>query len=207
MKSSVAHESLTIGNEKLPIESRAADNTTVFGFWMFLMTDFVLFASLFAVYAVLRGNTFGGPAGKDIFNAPYILTETILLLSSSFTCGLALLSAHKNSKRFVVFWLGVTALLGASFVAMELSEFGRLVAGGVGWQTSGFLSSYFTLVGTHGLHVALGVVWMIVLTTSIVMRGLTRGNLRKLMLMSLFWHFLDIVWIFIFTIVYMMGIN
>jgi len=103
--------------------------------------------------------------------------------------------------------LGVTALLGASFVSMELSEFGRLIAGGAGWTTSGFLSSYFTLVGTHGLHVALGVVWMIILATSIVVRGLTRSNLRKLMLFSLFWHFLDIVWIFIFSIVYMMGIN
>jgi cytochrome o ubiquinol oxidase subunit 3 len=207
MKGSIAHESLIIGNEKLSVEARAADNTTVFGFWMFLMTDFVLFASLFAVYAVLRGNAFGGPTGANIFNAPYILTETILLLSSSFTCGLAMLSAHKGGKWHVVTMLGVTALLGALFVSMELSEFGRLIAHGAGWTTSGFFSSYFTLVGTHGLHVAFGIIWMIILATSIVIRGLTRANLRKLMLMSLFWHFLDIVWIFIFTIVYMMGIN
>jgi len=190
----------------LPAEEISADSAVVFGFWTYLMTDFVLFASLFAVYAVFRGNTFGGPAGSDIFNLPFVLAETLLLLTSSFTCGLSLLAARAGSVRGVLFGLLMTALLGASFVAMEFSEFGKLIAQGHGPQMSGFLSSYFTLVGTHGLHVTLGLVWMVVLMLAIAARGLTRSNMRKLMLLSLFWHFLDVVWIFIFTIVYLMGI-
>ncbi len=197
------HSDIAIGI--LPAENRAADSTTLFGFWMYLMTDFVLFASLFAVYAVLRGNNFGGPVGSQIFDLPYVLVETLLLLTSSFTCGLSLLAAHYGKKRYVLLALGVTALLGASFVAMEASEFSRLIAAGNGPQLSGFLSSYFTLVGTHGLHVTVGLLWMIVLGYSIVLRGLTRPNMRKLLLLTLFWHFLDIIWIFIFTIVYLMG--
>jgi len=191
----------------LTVEARRTDTTSIFGFWIYLMTDFVLFASLFAVYAVLRGNTFGGPAGNDMFNAPYVLLETIVLLSSSFTCGLALLAAHRDSMRETLTWLTATGLLGAWFVGMELVEFSKLIALGDSWQRSGFLSSFFTLVGTHGLHVTLGLVWMFALGIAIVVRGLTRSNVRKLMLFSLFWHFLDIVWIFIFTFVYLMGIN
>ena len=194
------------GQTILTPEERAADSTTLFGFWMYLMTDFVLFASLFAVYAVLHGNTFGGPSSKDIFNLPFVLIETMILLSSSFTCGLAMISAHYGKKTAVSFWLAVTALLGLSFVVMEFSEFSRLFVQGNGWQASGFLSSYFTLVGTHGAHVTLGLVWMAMLMYAIHKRGLTRGNMRKLVLLSMFWHFLDIIWIFIFTIVYLMGV-
>lgn len=200
-------ETMIIGHERLAVEERAADNTTVFGFWMYLMTDFVLFASLFAVYAVLRGNTFGGPSGAQLFSPSFVLIETILLLTSSFTCGLAMLAAHKGSKRYVLLALGLTAILGASFVMMEVSEFGRLIAAGSSPQLSAFLSSYFTLVGTHGLHVTIGLIWMLALMISIAVRGLSRSNLRKLMLLTLFWHFLDIIWIFIFTIVYLIGIN
>jgi cytochrome o ubiquinol oxidase subunit 3 len=187
-------------------EERAADSTTVFGFWMYLMTDFVLFASLFAVYAVLRVNTFGGPSGNQIFSSPYVLIETLFLLTSSFTCGLSLLAARKGSKSQVLFWLGVTVILGALFVGMEFSEFGHLIAEGYGPQRSGFLSSYFTLVGTHGLHVTLGLLWMIVLMIAIARKGLSRFNMRKLMMLATFWHFLELVWIFIFVIVYLMGI-
>ena len=194
-----------IKREGLPHEERAADSTTVFGFWMYLMTDFVLFASLFAVYAVLRANTFGGVSGAQIFSLPFVLKETLLLLTSSFTCGLSLLAARSGSNRQVVFWLSVTAILGACFVALEFSEFINLFAAGNGPQGSAFLSSYFTLVGTHGLHVTLGLIWMLVLIGAIARRGLTRSNMRKLMLLSMFWHFLDIIWIFIFTIVYLMG--
>jgi cytochrome o ubiquinol oxidase subunit 3 len=185
-------------------EARKKDATTIFGFWMYLMTDFVLFACLFSVYAVLRANTVGGLSDSQVFSAPYVLIETLVLLTSSFTCGLALISARANSKARVIFWLIVSALLGAIFVTMEFSEFHGLVAAGNSWSESGFLSSYFALVGTHGLHIIIGLAWAIALIVAIAARGLTRGNMRKLMLWSMFWHFLDIVWIFIFTIVYLL---
>ncbi len=187
-------------------ESHTKDATTVFGFWMYLMTDFVLFASLFAVYAVLHDNTAFGLGSAQLFNGPFVLTETLILLTSSFTCGLMLLGARAGKKGWVIFWLIVIALLGTTFVVMEFSEFAKLIASGNGPQASGFLSSYFALVGTHGLHIVIGLLWVVALIISIVSRGLTRSNMRKLILWSMFWHFLDIVWIFIFTIVYLMGI-
>ena len=192
-------------HEILTIDEREGDSSVVFGFWMYLMTDFVLFATLFAVYAVLRGNTFGGPSGAQLFDLPYVLIETILLLTSSFTCGLALLAARAGSVRFVITALCTTAILGGTFLMMELSEFAHLIVVGNAPQTSGFLSSYFTLVGTHGFHITVGLMWILALVAAIIFKGLTRANMRKLMLFSLFWHFLDIIWIFIFTIVYLMG--
>jgi cytochrome o ubiquinol oxidase subunit 3 len=185
---------------------RSHDSKTLFGFWAYLMTDFVLFAGLFSVYAVLRTNTFGGPSGSDIFSAPFVLTETLILLASSFTCGLSLLAARANKKWYVLAALAITAILGATFLTLELSEFSRLIANGQGPQVSGFLSSYFVLVGTHGLHIALGLLWVLSLIVAIIYKGLTRSTMRKLLLWSMFWHFLDIVWIFIFTIVYLLGI-
>jgi len=182
-----------------------ADSKTIFGFWVYIMTDCVLFASLFATYAVLHKNTFGGPAGAEIFKMPYVLMETIALLTSSFTCGLAMLSLRRNNKKKVLFWFGVTFILGLVFLVMELTEFRHLVVTGDSWRRSGFLSSYFTLVGTHGLHITVGLLWMLVMVSKVVSGGLTRGNIRRLTLLSLFWHFLDIIWIFIFTIVYLMG--
>lgn len=182
------------------------DTTTLFGFWVYLMTDLVLFASLFAVYATLHANTFGGVGGKDIFSAPFVLIETVILLASSFAAGLALLAAKAGKKWLVLFLLLCTAVLGATFVTMELTEFAGLIAAGHGPQQSGFLSAYFTLVGTHGLHVTVGLLWLIALMIAIARAGLTQPNMRKLLLFSLFWHFLDIVWIFIFTLVYLFGI-
>ena len=181
------------------------DTKTAFGFWVYIMTDCILFAGLFAAYAVLRGNTFCGPAGKDIFSLPFVLAETLILLTSSFTCGLSVLAARAGKKGQVIGWLIVTFLLGASFLAMELTEFSGLIADGNGPQRSGFLSSFFTLVGTHGLHITAGLIWIAVLLFFIAKRGLTPGMQRKLTLFSMFWHFLDIVWIFIFTIVYLYG--
>ena len=183
------------------------DSNTLFGFWVYLMTDFVLFASLFAVYAVLRTNTFGGPSGAEIFNGPFVLVETFILLTSSFTAGLSLLAARDGKKGRVLFWLAVSALLGLSFVSLEFSEFAKLIAAGNGPQLSGFLSSYFTLVGTHGIHIIVGLLWVIALSIAIVRNGLTRANMRKLILWSTFWHFLDLVWIFIFTIVYLLSLR
>jgi len=180
-------------------------DTTIFGFWVYLMTDCILFASLFATYAVLHANTFGGPSAQTLFSLPYVLTETLILLTSSFTCGLGILSAQRRHVNKVLFWFGVTFLLGLAFLGLELSEFGRFVQAGDSWQRSGFLSAFFTLVGTHGLHITVGLLWMAVLMAKIWSGGLTRGNVRKLTLLSLFWHFLDFIWIFIFTIVYLMG--
>lgn len=181
------------------------DSTVLFGFWMYLMSDFLLFAGLFATYAVLRNNTFGGPSGSQIFDLHYVLIETVILLTSSFTCGLAMLAARKGHAKRVRLWLVSTAILGISFLTLEFSEFSRLIAAGNGPQRSGFLSSYFTLVGVHGLHVLVGIIWMLALMISIAVRGLTRANMRKLATWSLFWHFLEIIWIFIFVIVYLMG--
>jgi len=187
-------------------EELAADSKSVFGFFTYLMTDLVLFAALFATYAVLHSGVFGGPESEQIFNAPFALLETVILLASSFSCGMSLLAARRGSSRGVLTSLALTFILGGTFVVLELSEFARLAANGAGPGVSAFLSSYFTLVGTHGLHVAIGLVWMAALCVSIYARGLTRGNMRKLALLSLFWHFLDIIWIFIFTIVYLAGI-
>ena len=181
------------------------DSKTQLGFWIYLMTDCVLFASLFAVYAVLHTNTAGGPSGHYLFSLPYVLVETLILLTSSFTAGMGALAAARGAKNQVLAWFSVTFVLGASFLTLELSEFSRLVHDGNSWQRSGFLSSFFTLVGTHGLHITVGLVWMAVLLVQVMRRGLASGTVRRLTLLSLFWHFLDIIWIFIFTIVYLRG--
>jgi cytochrome o ubiquinol oxidase subunit 3 len=184
-------------------EHHEEDAKTVFGFWIYIMTDCLLFASLFATYAVMHGNTFGGPGAKELFSLPYALLETMILLTSSFTAGLGMLFAHANKKELTIVWFAVTLLLGLSFIGLELSEFGKLAAEGHDWTKSGFLSAFFTLVGTHGLHVLSGSIWMLLLIAQIAMKGLTRTNLRRLACLSLFWHFLDIVWIFIFSFVYL----
>ena len=187
-------------------KQHAADtNKTVFGFWVYLMTDCVLFATLFATYAVIRNNTAGGPDGKELFSMPFVLTETLILLTSSLTVGLALLAAHKKQKSVVIGWLIVTFALGAAFLGMELHEFNNLVQEGHSWRESGFLSAFFTLVGTHGLHIFTGLLWMSILMIQTIKKGFTVGTMKRLTLLSLFWHFLDIVWVFIFTIVYLLG--
>lgn len=188
-------------------ERQEADSKSIFGFWVYIMTDCVLFASLFATYAVLRNNTFGGPSGHELFSAPYVLAETLVLLTSSFTCGLGILAARQKSKALTQLWLAITFLLGLTFLLLELHEFRDLVIHGNSWRRSGFLSAFFTLVGTHGLHITAGLIWMTTLGARIWNRGLTHKNVRQLTMLSMFWHFLDIVWIFIFTIVYMMGIS
>lgn len=187
-------------------EAETADAKSLFGFWVYIMTDCVLFATLFATYAVLHNNTAGGASGKELFSLPFVLAETLILLTSSFTCGLGMLAAHRQDRRQVIIWFGITFLLGIAFLSLELSEFSKLVEEGNSWRASGFLSAFFTLVGTHGLHITTGLIWMIVLMAQILRRGLDRASIRQLTMLSLFWHFLDIVWIFIFTIVYLMGV-
>lgn len=184
----------------------AATSKLTFGFWVYLMTDCVLFASLFAAYAVLQHSTAGGPSGKELFSLPFVFTETLILLTSSYTTGLGMLAVHQLDKRRVMMWFSLTFLLGIAFLTMELSEFSKLAADGTGWQRSAFLSAFFTLVGTHGLHIATGLLWMSVLGVQLIRRGLTQGLVSRLTLLSLFWHFLDLIWIFIFTIVYLMGV-
>jgi len=175
---------------------------TILGFWVYLMTDCILFATLFAAYGVLHNNTYGGPPARELFSLPVALAETLILLTSSFTCGIAMLAPTKNK---VTTWFGITFLLGIAFLTLEINEFTHLVHDGNSWQRSGFLSSFFTLVGTHGLHIATGLLWMIILIIPVWRHGLTAVSLKRLTCLRLFWHFLDVVWIFIFTLVYLMG--
>jgi len=178
---------------------------TTLGFWVYLMTDCVLFACLFATYAVLRNGTAGGPTGASIFDLNFILVETILLLTSSLTTGLALVALKSKQKKLLWASLGLTFVLGASFLAMELYEFGQLLHEGYGPQASAFLTAYFTLVGTHGFHIAIGLLWLLVMVYFLYKRGVTKGFEKRLTMFALFWHFLDVIWIFIFTLVYLLG--
>lgn len=178
---------------------------TVFGFWVYLMTDCILFSSLFATYAVLHNSTYGGPSSSELFSLPFALTETLILLTSSFTCGLARLAAHHHQTKRVIGWYIVTILLGIAFLSMELHEFHNLWHEGNSWQRSAFLSSFFTLVATHGAHITIGLLWMIILLFQIGSKGIISLTTKRLTCLTLFWHFLDVVWIFIFTIVYLMG--
>jgi cytochrome o ubiquinol oxidase subunit 3 len=182
-----------------------ADDRAMFGFWVYLMTDLLMFAVLFAVYAVLHGNTMGGPAGRDLFSPPLALTETLLLLTSSFTCGLGMIAARMGNIKQVLVWFGVTFLLGLSFLGIELYEFSEFVHEGHTLSSNAFFSSFFALVGTHGLHITSGLLWMGITLFFAWKRGLNVHIVRKLGLLSLFWHFLDVVWIFIFTVVYLMA--
>lgn len=184
----------------------AREEKTQLGFWIYLMTDCILFGSVFATYIVLKGGTNGGPSGADLFSLPFVMAETVILLTSSLTCGLALLLARHQRTRGAVALLVATMLLGVSFLAMELVEFSHLVSDGHDWQASAFLSAFFTLVGMHGAHIAVGLIWLLSLTIRIVWQGAGGNTLRRLSLGAMFWHFLDIVWIFIFTIVYFMGV-
>jgi cytochrome o ubiquinol oxidase subunit 3 len=177
-----------------------------FGFWIFLITDVIMFATLFATYVVLRNNTAGGPTAAELFQLPIIIASTFILLTSSFTSGLALLAMQRGALKQLIAWLAVTALLGAAFIGLEVTEFIHMVHEGATLQTSAFLSAFYTLVGAHGLHVTIGLVWMIALMLQLHRRGITPVTERKVNVISLYWHFLDVVWIFVFTVVYLMGV-
>jgi cytochrome o ubiquinol oxidase subunit 3 len=191
---------------KEAIALKQAEAKTLFGFWTYLMTDCILFATLFATFAVLRNNTFGGPGGQELFNLPFVLAETLILLTSSFTCGLGIVYAERKIKKISLILFGITFLLGASFLTLELNEFHKLVVEGNSWRRSGFLSAFFTLVGTHGAHISAGLIWMLTMMFRVYQNGLNATNVKRLKMLSMFWHFLDIVWIFIFSIVYLMGV-
>ncbi|HTG68477.1 MAG TPA: cytochrome o ubiquinol oxidase subunit III [Candidatus Udaeobacter sp.] len=182
------------------------ESLKMFGFWLFLITDVILFGTLFATYVVLRLNTDGGPTGAELLEMNGIIISTFLLLTSSFTSGVAVLEMNKGNKRGLILWLAITALLGASFVFLEVNEFMHLVHEGATIGTSAYWSAFYVLVGTHGLHVSVGLVWMTALIFQLSRRGITPVTKRKVSIISLYWHFLDVVWIFVFTIVYLMGV-
>ncbi|WP_248924116.1 cytochrome o ubiquinol oxidase subunit III [Paenibacillus hamazuiensis] len=199
MHSNAAHEAGHDGHHDL-------EELRKFGFWIFLITDCILFSALFATYLVLKDSTAGGPTGKEIFEMPGVIAETFILLTSSFTSGLAVLAMNAGSRKGLMGWLAVTVLLGACFIGLEITEFVKLVEEGHNISSSAFLSAFFTLVGTHGLHVTLGLFWITALIIQLSRHGITPVTQRKVHITSLYWHFLDAVWIFVFTIVYLMGV-
>ncbi|GAA5644805.1 cytochrome o ubiquinol oxidase subunit III [Vibrio proteolyticus] len=178
----------------------------LFGFWIYLMSDCILFATLFATYAVLAGATANGPDGKEIFELPFVFVETMLLLLSSITFGFGMIAMKRKDLSSMKLWLAVTFLFGLGFIGMEIYEFHHLIEEGFGPQSSAFLSAFFTLVGTHGLHVSFGLIWLAVCYHQLSTKGLNEMMETRFQCLSLFWHFLDIVWICVFTIVYLVGV-
>jgi cytochrome o ubiquinol oxidase subunit 3 len=177
-----------------------------YGFWIFILSDVVMFAGLFAAYAVLAGNTAGGPTGAQLFNLRNVFIETMCLLLSSYTCGLGALSAERRQPARFFLFAALTFVLGAAFLFIECTEFTGMVARGAGPARSAFLSSFFTLVGTHGAHVTSGLIWLVYLVAQVMAKGLRAAVLRRLLCWSLFWHALDIVWVGVLTLVYLMGV-
>jgi len=176
-----------------------------YGFWIFILSDIVMFSALFAAYAVLSGNTAGGPTGRQLFNLHNVFIETACLLFSSYTCGLGMLSAERREPGHFLIFAALTFILGAAFLLIEISEFRGMVMAGAGPSRSAFLSSFFTLVGMHGAHVTAGLVWLAYMVAQLLAKGLRPAVLRRLVCFSLFWHALDIVWIGVMTLVYLMG--
>lgn len=189
-----------------PLEYQDANQSLkILGFWLFLATDMLLFGCLFATYLVVRTHTDGGPTAHQIFDVPGFTLETFFLLTSSFTGGLSTLAMRNGNKKQLMTWLVVTILLGLAFIGLEVKEFVGDVAVGATMQRSAFLSAFFTLVGTHGSHVSLGLIWMFLTLIQVARRGITPITARKVFVVNLYWHFLDVVWVFIFTVVYLSG--
>jgi cytochrome o ubiquinol oxidase subunit III len=199
----VSHEAQPSIGEAGPATKRVVVG---YGFWIFLLSDIIMFAAIFAAYAVLAHATAGGPSGMQLFSQRSVAIETGCLLASSYTCGL--MSLAIGSRRYAGTYLAalVTFVLGASFLALEVREFAGMIAIGAGPQRSAFLSSFFTLVGCHGLHVTVGLVWLVVMMAQVAIKGLSATVERRLLCFSLFWHALDIVWVWLFTVVYLMGV-
>ena len=181
-------------------------SSTMLGFWMYLMSDCLIFAMLFATYGVLGTSYAGGPGPKELFELPLVALNTAMLLFSSITYGFAMLSADAKKQGATLGWLGITGVFGLCFLGIELYEFSNLIAEGAGPWRSSFLSSFFTLVGTHGLHVTFGIIWLVTLMVQVSRKGLIDANMRRLQCLSLFWHFLDVIWIGVFTFVYLLGV-
>ncbi|KRB51399.1 cytochrome o ubiquinol oxidase subunit III [Rhizobium sp. Root708] len=187
-------------------EEHHPEGSTMLGFWLYLMSDCLIFAVLFATYAVLGRNYAAGPSPADLFDLPLVAINTSMLLLSSITYGFAMLQMERKEKGATLFWLAITGVFGLVFLGLELYEFAHLIHEGAGPTRSAFLSCFFTLVGTHGLHVTFGIIWLITLMVQVSMHGLNPENRRRLMCLSMFWHFLDVVWIGVFSFVYLMGV-
>jgi cytochrome o ubiquinol oxidase subunit III len=190
----------------VPLSERGPAPTRVvagFGFWLFLLSDIIIFAALFAAYAVLSGETAGGPSGVELFDHKHVFIETLCLLASSVTCGFGNLAVQRAEAPSMYFWMTLTFLLGGTFLALELGEFRDMLAQGAGPSHSAFLSAFFTLVGTHGLHVTIGLCWLIVMLLQVATLGFRPMVARRFFCFGLFWHALDIVWVGVFTIVYL----
>ncbi|MFD1675179.1 cytochrome aa3 quinol oxidase subunit III [Alicyclobacillus fodiniaquatilis] len=201
-----AHDGHHVVDPSLPKEYQIEESSLrIAGFWVFLGSDLVLFSCLFATYVVMHGRTAGGPTSAQLFDIPGFTIETIALLFSSFTCGLATYEMRRGNKKAMLSWLIVTVLLGLVFIGFEVQEFVKDASGGARMQTSGFLSAFYTLVGTHGCHVSVGILWMTSLIIQVARRGITAVTARKVFIVGIYWHFLDAVWIFIFTVVYLTG--
>ncbi|MBA8820170.1 cytochrome o ubiquinol oxidase subunit III [Ochrobactrum sp. GPK 3] len=187
-------------------EDHHPENSTMLGFWLYLMSDCLIFAVLFATYGVLGRNYAAGPSPADLFDLSLVAINTAMLLLSSITYGFAMLQMQRDDKTATLFWLGITGIFGALFLAIEIYEFSHLIREGAGPGRSAFLSSFFTLVGTHGLHVTFGIIWLITLMLQVMRHGLIVENRRRLMCLSMFWHFLDVIWIGVFSFVYLLGV-
>ena len=187
-------------------EEPHVENGTALGFWLYLMSDCLIFAALFATFGVLGRNYAAGPTGKELFDLSLVAINTAFLLLSSITFGFAMLQKQKKNVSGTLTWLAITGVLGLCFLGVELYEFHHLIHQGATPQRSAFLSSFFTLVGTHGLHVTFGLIWLVTLMVQISKHGLIEANVRRINCLSMFWHFLDVVWIGVFTFVYLMGV-
>ena len=201
-----AAEHTLVSSIGVPLSQRGPAPTRVvagFGFWLFLLSDIVIFGALFAAYSVLSGETAGGPSGVDLFDHKHVFIETLCLLASSVTCGFGTLAVQRAEAPSVYFWMALTFLLGGTFLALELGEFRDMLARGAGPSHSAFLSAFFTLVGTHGLHVTIGLCWLVMMLMQVATLGFRPMVARRFFCFGLFWHALDIVWVGVFTIVYL----
>lgn len=180
---------------------------TIFGFWVYLLTDFVMFGALFATYIVLKNGTYGGPSARELFNQTLALWQSVVLLLSCVTIGLAITAVHCRHKRLATFFFIITFVLGLVFMGIEWHELSRFIREGNSWKRSAFLSAFFTVIGTHAVHVILGLLWMIVLVIPLWITGVTTTVIRRLTCLKIFWQFINLIWIFIFSIVYLMGAN
>ncbi|CAA0085592.1 Cytochrome bo(3) ubiquinol oxidase subunit 3 [Starkeya nomas] len=205
MSASVTNASETPVFYEIDEHPHPEGHSTALGFWVYLMSDCLIFAVLFATFGVLGGNYAAGPGPRDLFDLPLVALNTSMLLFSSITYGFAMLAMDKDRRAQTQLWLIITGLFGLAFLSIELYEFHHMIEIGATPQRSAFLSAFFTLVGTHGLHVTFGIIWLVTLMVQVQRRGLIAANKRRLMCLSMFWHFLDVVWIGVFTFVYLMG--
>ena len=210
MSDTIAHNTGAAGaapsSRSYFVREHHPENGSLLGFWLYLMSDCLIFACLFATYAVLGRSYADGPTGAALFDLPLVAVNTAMLLLSSISYGFAMLAMQRKQLRSTLVWLGITGLFGLAFLSLEMYEFIHLIHEGAGPQRSAFLSSFFALVGTHGLHVTFGVIWLVTLMFQLNKHGLTPENGRRMMCLSLFWHFLDVIWIGVFTFVYLMGV-